>query len=191
VKLWSTALLQERYLFYAGLVAVGALAVAGGSTILADDGRSGPNSVRARLTGSEENPPIATAASGTFTAQIDDENETITFVLTYAGIEGGTTSAAHIHFAPRRVNGGVSAFLCGGGSKPACPPLGGTVTGVITAADVIGPVGQGIDPGEFDQLVAAIRAGLTYVNVHSTPRFPNGEIRGQIRAGGGDNQGRQ
>lgn len=56
--------------------------------------------------------------------------------------------AAHIHLGARATTGGVSAFLCGGG-KPSCPPTGGTVTGTITRADVIGPASQGIEPGEF------------------------------------------
>ena len=53
------------------------------------------------------------------------------------------------------------------------------MTGTVVPADVIGPAGQGIAAGEFDELVAAIRAGRTYANVHST-KFPPGEIRGQI-----------
>src|SRR2546425_12226928 len=95
-------------------------------------------------------------------------------------VEGGTAVAAHIHFSARRVNGGGVAFLCGGGGKPACPATEGTVTGVIHAADIIGPLAQGIEPGAFEEFVAAIRAGFTYANVHSA-RWPNGEIRGQIR----------
>ncbi|HEX9821407.1 MAG TPA: CHRD domain-containing protein [Methylomirabilota bacterium] len=41
-------------------------------------------------------------------------------------------------------------------------------------------LGQGILAGEFEEVVAAIRAGRTYANVHSAA-FPPGEIRGQLR----------
>jgi len=72
------------------------------------------------------------------------------------------------------IAGGVAAFLCGGGSKPApCVP-GTTISGTIMPADVIGPAGQGIAPGEWNELVAAIRAGVAYANVHSTTQ-PGGE----------------
>ena len=53
------------------------------------------------------------------------------------------------------------------------------MTGTIVPADIIGPTGQGIDVGEFEEAVAAIRAGVTYANVH-TVKHPGGEIRGQI-----------
>ncbi len=81
-------------------------------------------------------------------------------------------------------------FLCTNlGNGPvgtqACPPSG-TVTGTIRPVDVIGPAGQGIAAGEFDELVAAIRAGATYANVHTDLR-PGGEIRGQL--GDRDNSG--
>jgi hypothetical protein len=82
--------------------------------------------------------------------------------------------------------GGVSVFLCTNlGNGPmgtqACP-ANGTVTGTITAADVIGPVGQGITAGEFAELLKAIRAGFVYANVHSA-LFGGGEIRGQLTPG--------
>ena len=150
-------------------------------TIVATAGGGDRGHVRAVLNGYQEvvGPgPISTTGHGLFTATIDDKNETITYELTYT-LEGGAALFAHIHFGERHVGGGVSAFLCGGGSKPPCPSPAGTVTGVITPADVVGPANQGIEPGSFEELVRAIDAGATYANVHST-RWPAGEIRGQI-----------
>ncbi len=75
----------------------------------------------------------------------------------------------------------MSAFFCNGGGQPACPlTTTGEISGVITAANVVGPAGQGIAAGEFAELVRAIRNGATYANVH-TANFPPGEIRGNIR----------
>jgi hypothetical protein len=157
-----------------------ALALAAAPTVLGQVVRTDP------MTGYQEAVPppgpgtISSTGTGQFVAEIDDEAQTISYELTYSEIEGGPTTQAHIHFGARGTTGGVSAFLCGGGSKPApCPPVEGTVTGVITAADIIGPASQGIEPGAFAELVRAIRSGVTYVNVHST-RWPTGEIRGQI-----------
>ncbi len=93
---------------------------------------------------------------------------------------------AHPHFAQQHVGGSVFGFLCGG-PKPACPTPGGTVEGTWTAADVIGPAGQGVEAGSFEEFVRALRAGAVYINVHSngaTPSYPEGEIRGQVRGGG-------
>jgi hypothetical protein len=130
------------------------------------------------LTGYEEVPSISTTGVGKFKARLN--GDTIEYTLKYRDLEGGAVSAAHIHFAQRGVNGGVSAFLCGGGDKPACPPSG-TVTGTIDAADVIGPENKGIAPGEIAELVKAMKAGVTYVNVHTQPPYDGGEIRGQIK----------
>jgi len=45
---------------------------------------------------------------------------------------------------------------------------------------------RGISAGELGELIAAIRAEATYVNVHST-RWPGGEIRSQIDGNSGHN----
>jgi hypothetical protein len=143
----------------------------------ADDNR---HRVKANLSGYQETPStLSTTGTGDFTARIDDDAETIEYELSYSGLEAPAV-AAHIHLGARATSGGVIAFLCSGGNKPACPTAGGTVTGTITPADVIGPAGQGIAPGEFAEVVRAIRNGAVYANVHSTLR-PGGEIRGQLR----------
>ena len=142
------------------------------------------------MTGYQEAPAVSSVAEGEFEAKIDDANDR-SLQLTYEGLEAPVTQS-HIHFGQRSVSGGISAWLCEGtlaspsASTPACPGQGGTVSGTITPLEVIGPGavsaapgGQGIAPGEFEELVAAIRAGRTYANVHSA-KFGPGEIRGQL-----------
>ena len=145
---------------------------------------------RARLNGYQETPAISTQATGEFRARLRDSN-TIEFELRYANLEGGNPSAAHIHLGQRGVAGGVVAFLCGGGGKPGCPAsTSGTVTGTIVANDIQALPGQGIaGSSDFQEVVRAMRAGVTYVNVHNGT-YGNGEIRGQIRGGEGPGEHR-
>lgn len=160
--------MMERKKVITALAVVTLLAAA--SAVRAQD------TVRAQLHGFFEVPAISTTGSGELTGTLDADS--IEYTLSYAGIPT-VVSAAHIHVGQKDVNGGVSAFLCGGGGKPACPPSG-SVSGTITALDVIGPTGQGVGAGEFEELAAAMRAGVTYANVHSA-QYGAGEIRGQIR----------
>ncbi|MFN2466708.1 MAG: CHRD domain-containing protein, partial [Gaiellaceae bacterium] len=140
-------------------------------------GSTPERNIRETLSGYEEVPAVSTVATGRFTAHV--RNDQIEFTLSYRGLEGDVLFA-HIHFGQRSVNGGVVAFLCGGGGKPACPPAPATVSGTITASDVgAGAAAQGIAPGEFAEFLRAIRAGVTYANVHSS-KFPGGEIRAQL-----------
>jgi hypothetical protein len=134
--------------------------------------------LKARLHGFNEVPAVSSAGSGEFTARI--RGDAVDWELSYEGLEGTSTLAAHIHLGQRDVNGGVSVFFCGGPTTPACTPGSGSFSGTFTATDVIGPVGQGIAAGELSELIAAIRAGRTYANVH-TDKHPGGEIRGQVR----------
>ena len=138
--------------------------------------------LRTSLSGYEEVPAVSTTGGGEFRAAIDRHADRIQYQITYRAIEG-TVTQSHIHFGQEGVSGGISVFLCSNlGNGPAgtqgCPQSG-TVSGTITPEDVIGPAGQGIAAGEFDELVRALRAGVTYANVHSTT-WPGGEIRGQI-----------
>lgn len=135
---------------------------------------------------------ISTQASGSFRAVIDDRAETIHYELSFEGLEADVTQS-HIHFGQRSTVGAIVVWLCQTAGTPApaavaaaTPMCGGprasTVTGTITPAQVLTATGQGIDAGEFDEVVRAIRAGRVYANVHST-LFPPGEIRGQLRGG--------
>lgn len=160
------------------MVVLGAFAV----TARAD----GPPEMRAQLSGYNEVPAVSSKASGHFKMRIRDGM--LHWELHYEGIETPALQA-HIHFGQHSVNGGISVFLCtnlgnGPAGTPACPAGQATLTGSITAADVVGPAVQGFAASEFDELLAAIRSGVTYVNVHSQ-QFPGGEIRGQIGKGEG------
>jgi CHRD domain len=149
---------------------------------------NGQGQFGAVLTGYQEVPAISTRGRAELRARLRDSS-TLEFELRYADLEGGNPSAAHIHLGQRGATGGVVAFLCGGGNKPACPAApSGTVTGTIVAADVQAVPAQGIAANEFNEVVAALRAGVTYANVHNAT-YPNGEIRGQIGPGNGGKGG--
>jgi len=108
--------------------------------------------------------------------------------LTYRDLSSPVTQA-HIHFGRPAISGGIVLFLCmnltppGGVPTPqACPNAPATITGTLTAADVIPLPDQGIDPGAagFAEMIEAIRAVATYANVHTTVH-PGGEIRSRLR----------
>ena len=122
---------------------------------------------------------LSTSGSGSFRARLNHDGDQLTYELQYSGLEGGNVLFAHVHLGQIGTTGGVMFFLCGGGGRPACPNPPATVTGTVTASDVIGPSGQGVAPGEFQEAIDAMRDGAAYANVHTTV-YPSGEIRGQI-----------
>jgi hypothetical protein len=163
------------------LVAAFVVALAGASLAVAAGRDKDGSTLRAHLIGYNEVPALNTTGHGDLTLTVASDK--LTFELTYADLSGNPT-AAHIHIGQRDVSGGVSVFFCGGGGKPPCPASpSGTVTGTIVAADVVGPVPQGFAVGDLAPVIAAIKAGVTYANMH-TAKFPAGEIRGQIGHGG-------
>ena len=137
------------------------------------------------LLGYEEVPAVSTTGGGQMEAEISRDGTEIRYVLRYRNLESAVRQA-HIHFGAARTNGGISVWLCDSAENPsplattqACEPSPATMTGTLTAADVVGPAGQGIAAGEFAELVRAMRAGVTYANVHTADRG-GGEIRGQF-----------
>ena len=147
------------------------------------------------LNGYEEVPSVSTTGSGTFNARISNDESRIDWELSYSDLEGAVQQA-HIHIGNVGVNGGITVFLCTNlGNGPAgtqpCPAPPATISGTIVAADVSPNIpatqaarNQGLNTGEIDELIRAIRAGATYVNVHSTT-WPGGEIRSQIDGNSG------
>lgn len=166
----------------------------------ADDRDDRATTMNVRLSGFGEVPVISTTGKGTFKATIDPVSGNIDYTLTYSGLQGKVTQS-HIHIGPPQNTGGIAVWLCQTTTNaapvttppsvvPTCPDPSGTVTGTITAGHVIGPTAQLITAGQLDEVVAAMKAGLAYVNVHTgpnttstppSPGVPAGEIRGQFR----------
>lgn len=142
----------------------------------------------AQLDGAEEVPARDTHAVGEAVFHLNDSEKELRYRLIVANIEN--VVAAHIHLGATGANGPVVAFLAG-----PFPAGGGRVDGnldegTITAANLVGPL-AGMS---LSVLTAAMRAGGTYVNVHTNDGvdgvntgpgdFPGGEIRGQVAPAG-------
>ena len=111
-------------------------------------------------------------------ARIDGANAAV--AESTANIDDVTQS--HIHCGPPGVAGPVVVFLFGFVAE-GVTVNGRLSEGTITAANVIPRPDSAACPGgiaDFDDLLAKMRSGDTYVNVH-TIENPPGEIRGQLR----------
>lgn len=142
---------------------------------------------RAPLNPGEEVPsPSLTATknpTGNSTFRLDGNGAELTYKLIAANIRNVTQ--AHIHCGPAGVAGPVVAFLFGFVAD-GVDPNGILAEGTVTAGDVIPRPDSEVCPGgvaDFGDMLAHIRAGTAYVNVH-TIQNPAGEIRGQIRTAG-------
>jgi hypothetical protein len=139
--------------------------------------------------GAGETGAILSEGQAHLTLKLDRINQTLWFSLSYSDLSAPVTQA-HIHLGKVHVAGGVMVFFCSNLGAPgvqACPANGGTVTGTITAANVLAIAGQHVSAGDFDALTDALMSNTAYANIH-TQSFPAGEIRGEIRRGfgGGD-----
>ena len=136
----------------------------------------------AHLSGDEEVPARDTLAQGQAIFHLSKDGTSLSYMLIVANIEN--VVVAHIHCGAAGVNGPALVFLFG----PVAAG-GGRTDGVLAQGS--------FDPNAFacpdgSPLLDAMRAGNTYVNVHTNDGvdppntgpgdFPGGEIRGQIAA---------
>ena len=169
------------------------LAIAAPAALADGDG----DKFRITLTGYQEVPSVSTVARGQLEVDIHRDGKGFDWELSFSGLQG-TVQQAHIHFAQKSVNGAIVVWLCGTGVAPnplagpagtATCPQSGTVSGTAVNASVgPGSATQQLTVGEatgIEEVIAAIRAGVAYGNVHTTIS-PGGEIRGQF----GGNRGR-
>jgi hypothetical protein len=190
----ATTEVAEKFLktILTSLLTVGILTLVGGSVHAIDKQKE--TLLLAHLRGYQEVPSVSTPATGEFRAVISKDEQSITYELRYQGLKN-TISQAHIHFGQRSVNGSIVIWLCGTASNPGpagtqtCPQSATgnlPLTGTITAANVIAAstTSQLITAGELAEVIATIRAGVAYANIHGLPLNGGGEIRGQIKAVG-------
>ena len=173
-------------------IAVAAALATAATSTFADGGKS---TFTTSLTGYQETPvTLNSPGSGEFAAKVSKDGKSIDYVLTYRDLPT-TVLQSHIHFGRPALTGSIVLFLCTNlppppnvPVPPAClqAPVGGAsakVSGTLTAANVISPTStpQGLSGGDtgFAQIVAAIRNGAAYANVH-TDQFKSGEIRGAL-----------
>ena len=68
----------------------------------------GSNKFDGSLSGYEETPStLSTPAIGSFDARLSKDGTTLTYELSYSGLEGNVTQA-HVHFGQRALSGGIS-----------------------------------------------------------------------------------
>jgi len=133
------------------------------------------NVFNAKLAGSNEVPPVTTAASGTATFQLlpaPGHEQVLSFQLSLKNITG--VMGAHIHNGKQGENGPVVADLFNP-SNPTGAINGKLTAGTLTSSKLTGSLHN----KELSALVNMIRSGEAYVNVHTTQN-QNGEVRGQI-----------
>lgn len=165
------------------LIALTALVVLVAMVSLAGLANADSRSFKAHLSGGEEVPARDTLARGQAIFKLSKDGDALEYRLIVANIEN--VFASHIHCGATGVNGpiGVTLFM----GSPASGRVDGVLaTGTITAPDE----GNGCGWATLSDVLAAIRSGDTYVNVHTNDGvvppdtgpgdFPGGEIRGQI-----------
>jgi hypothetical protein len=179
-------------------IAVPLFAKGGGAT--AGGANAGMN-LGTHLSGAEEvldsEPhPSVSRAQGQAIFRVSRDGSTVDFRLIAANIENVTM--AHIHCGRFGENGPVRMWLYPviGPTGAPLDPGGGRISGVLASGTFA--LGSQMCPaanvGQDMPLLDAMRAGLTYVNVHTSAGqevtntgpgdFPGGEIRGQIDHGG-------
>jgi CHRD domain len=162
---------MTRVLFAAALLLVGMLPAA--ASVSAEESQQ--SNFTAHLTGAQEVPPVVTDATGRATFEITDNDTKIHFRISSKGLDRITQ--AHIHVGARGTNGDVILFLF-----PLSKGVNGegwSVSGTLTAVDLIPRPTATPAINTFADAVQAIRSGNTYANIH-TVAHGGGEIRGQI-----------
>jgi uncharacterized protein (TIGR03118 family) len=126
------------------------------------------------LTGANEVPPSLSIGTGSFTAFLNQAEDTLTAIVSFQGLSSATLpGGADISMGDPGTTGTAVLTL---GDFPG-GLASGQVTTTLTAADFTPDPADGINT--FQDAVNAILSGHAYFNIH-TAQNPGGEVRGQI-----------
>jgi len=155
-----------------GAAAIAAVLIAAGALAACGNDPTAPRSTTyvAHLSGANEVPAVAGAASGTATFTLT--GKTLSYVVTVSGLSGNA-AASHIHLGAAGTNGNIVVPF-----TAAAVQSGQVASGSI---DLTQPISNGSSSISGDQLLSMLNQGQLYTNVH-TAANPAGEIRGQITA---------
>ena len=117
----------------------------------------------AKLSGSNEVPPVTSTATGMAQFQPSSDGNKISYILNATNLNN--FMMAHIHQGKAGENGEPVAALSMG-------------NGTITSSELKGPLAG----KQISDLVNLMNNGQAYVNIH-TQQNMNGEIRGQVMPG--------
>lgn len=162
-----------------------------------DDDDNNETRLQANLLAINEVPPAPQpnpGGSGTSVLIISEDEQSLNYTLTYAGVNNVTQAHIHVVNSPT-LSGPIILFLCtnvglgtnvpcaGAGPIPtpqACPQGSSvTITGTLTAADLSCKDATVNSPAvlNFADAIAQLKFGNTYTNVHNIPNT-GGDIRG-------------
>jgi hypothetical protein len=128
---------------------------------------------KAALSGDQEVPPVMTDTSGRAFLRLDNSETAIEIQLHVS--DGLDITQSHIHCAPAGENGPIVVFLAG------LHAAGLDVDGkwISNASFTSASIVNAACGADISELAESMRAGDTYVNVHSIDS-PAGVVRGQI-----------
>jgi CHRD domain len=145
------------------------------------DGRNRGPEFSTRLSGANEVPPVDTDTTGKAEISFNADQTKMDFELSVR--KGVRVTQSHIHCAPKGVNGPVVVFLAGFHNRGWDVDGRWVQNATATDDNVIPPAAGSTCPvplNNLRDLVAAIKQGNAYVNVH-TVAHPGGEARGQLQ----------
>lgn len=158
----------------------------GAATAQEDDGQSRVFGAGVLSGENQVSEAVDSTGVGAASFQLGTDGSELRYGLVVSAIEDVTQ--AHIHVGGADENGPVVAFLYGaeddegnftGPRQTGVTESGLLAEGTITDDDLVGP----LEGASLDELVARLREGDAYVNVH-TVQNPAGEIRAQIEPTG-------